>query len=78
MSGPRHIKFSLCVRLQKYLKVRSDSHLSLKMTIVIVTNDLKAAFLLHYNSLPCGTECCSRMAARPGQRLRKKDIYCWP
>ena len=32
--------------------------------------------LLRYNSLPCGTECCSRMAARPGQRLRKTDIYC--
>ena len=42
MSVPRHIKFTLCVRLQKYLKeticVRSDiySHLSQKMTIVIV------------------------------------------
>ena len=44
MSGPRHIKFSLCFRLQKYLKVRSDSHLSQKMTIVIVTNDFKAAY----------------------------------
>ena len=24
--------------------------------------------LLRYNSLPFGIECCSRMAARPGQR----------
>ena len=24
------------------------------------------------------TECCSRMAARPGQRLTKTDIYSWP
>ena len=35
------------------------------------------AILLHYNSLLCGTQCCSRMATRHhGQRLRK--IYCWP
>ena len=35
--------------------------------------------LLRYNSLPCGTECCSRMAARHhGQCLRKTDIYSWP
>ena len=27
--------------------------------------------LLRYNSLLCGTECCSRMAARSGQHLRK-------
>ena len=39
---------------------------------------LKLQVLLRYNSLPCGTECCSRMAARPGQRLRKTDIYSWP
>ena len=35
--------------------------------------------LLPYNSLPCGTQCCTRMATRHhGQRLRKKDIYGWP
>ena len=50
MSGPRHIKLSLCVRLQRYLKetvsVGSDvySHLSQKMTIVIVTDDFEAVY----------------------------------
>ena len=38
---------------------------------------LFVTILLRYNSLQCGTECCSRMAARPGQSLRKKDIYSW-
>ena len=50
MSEPRHIKFFLYVRLQRYLKetvcVGSDvySHMSQKMTIVIVTDDFKAAY----------------------------------
>ena len=35
--------------------------------------------LLRYNSLPCGTDCCSRMAARHhGHHLRNIDIYSWP
>ena len=32
------------------------------------------SILLHYNSLPCGTDTCSREAVRPGQRLRKKKF----
>ena len=38
-----------------------------------------AEILLRYNSLPCGIQCCCRMATRHhGQRLRKIDIYSWP
>ena len=53
MSGPRHIKFCLCVSLQKYLKetaFRSDVyfHLSQKMTIVIVTDDNILLLIGHY------------------------------
>ena len=50
VSGPQHIKFSLCVRLKRYLKetvcVRSDvySYLSQKITIVIVIDDFIAAY----------------------------------
>ena len=40
---------------------------------------LQGKILLRYNSLPCGADCCSRMATRHhGQRLRKIDIYSWP
>ena len=46
---------------------------------LIESQRLKDDLLLRYNSLPCGTQCCSRMATRHhGQRLRKIDIYSWP
>ena len=36
----------------------------IKERFTIHTCDNKNRILLRYNSLPCGTECCSRMAAR--------------
>ena len=42
------------------------------------TGVIKLQILFRYNSLPCGTEFCSRMAVKAsGQRLRKVDVYSW-
>ena len=39
-------------------------------------NILMSDILLRYNSLPCGTQRCTRMATRHhGQRLRKKKTF---
>ena len=52
----------------------------LEVTLELISlSQLIITLLLRYNSLPCGTHCCSRMATRyHGQRLRKIDIYSWP
>ena len=51
-----------------------NNHFHGELIHLFISTGIIIAILLHYNSLPCGTECCSRMAARPGQRLRKKTF----